>query len=147
MSDAAVTAEPGNGRPAASVIVLAYNSRGRIDTALASLRAQRFDEPYDVIVVDSGSDDCADYVAAAYPEVSVLRSERRLWPGAARNHGLRAARGDWVAFLADDSAPRPDWLSRRAGFHRRGFELVGGAVVNGTPGHPVGTAGYYLEYS
>jgi glycosyltransferase involved in cell wall biosynthesis len=140
-------AETENGRPAASVVVLSYNSRDQIDTALESLNAQRFDQPYEVIVVDSGDDDCADYVRAAYPKARVVRSERRLYPGAARNRGVRAARGDWVAFLADDCAARPDWLSRRDRLHRRGFGVVGGAVLNGTPGHPVGTAGYYLEYS
>lgn len=134
-------------RPTASVIVLSYNSRGRIDTALQSLRAQRFDEHFEVIVVDSGGDGSADYVRSAYPEVRLLRSETRLWPGAARNRGLRAARGECVAFLSDDSAARPDWLRRRVDLHRRGFDLVGGAVVNGTAGSPVGTAGYLLEYS
>jgi glycosyltransferase involved in cell wall biosynthesis len=140
-------AETENARPAASVVVLSYNSRDQIDTALESLSAQRFDQPYEVIVVDSGVDDCADYVRATYPKARVVRSERRLYPGAARNRGVRAARGDWVAFLADDSAPRPDWLSRRDRLHRKGFGIVGGAVVNGTPRHPVGTADYYLEYS
>jgi glycosyltransferase involved in cell wall biosynthesis len=134
-------------RPAASVIVCSYNSRSRIDTALESLRAQRLDGPYEVIVVDSGSDGCADYLRAAYAEVRLVRSDVRLWPGAARNRGLRVARGDCVAFLPDDAEARPDWLSRKVELHRRGFDLVGGAVVNGTPGSPVGTAGYLLEYS
>jgi hypothetical protein len=31
--------------------------------------------------------------------------------------------------------------------HRKGYQAVGGAVTNATPGHPVGTAGYLLEYS
>ena len=31
--------------------------------------------------------------------------------------------------------------------HRQGFDAVGGAITNGTPRHPVGTAGYLLEYS
>jgi glycosyltransferase involved in cell wall biosynthesis len=148
VSEAAGTADAGNGRPVASVIVLSYNSRARIDTALRSMRAQRLDQPFEVIVVDSGEDGCGDYVSSAYPEVRVIRSEARLWPGAARNRGLREARGDaCIAFLSDDSAARPDWLRRRVELHQRGFELVGGAVVNGTPRSPVGTAGYLLEYS
>jgi glycosyltransferase involved in cell wall biosynthesis len=138
---------PGVPRPAASVIVLSYNSRARIDTALQSLRAQRLDVPFEVIVVDSGDDGCADYVHSAYPEARVVRSDTRLWPGSARNRGLRVARGDCIAFLSDDSAARPDWLRRRVELHRRGFDLVGGAVVNGTGRSPVGIAGYLLEYS
>jgi glycosyltransferase involved in cell wall biosynthesis len=133
--------------PVASVVVLSHDSRHRIDIALGSLRAQRFDEPYEVIVVDSGSDDTADYVRSAYPEARLIRSQTRLWPGAARNRGVRAARGEFIAFLSDDCAANPEWLSRRVEMHRRGFDLVGGAVANGTPWSPVGTAGYLLEYS
>ncbi|MGZ8794350.1 MAG: glycosyltransferase family 2 protein, partial [Gaiellaceae bacterium] len=71
-------------RPAVSVVVPAYEARTVIDEALRSLVAQDLEEPYEVIVVDSGTDEAADYVAAAYPDVRVVRSGRRLWPGQAR---------------------------------------------------------------
>jgi glycosyltransferase involved in cell wall biosynthesis len=131
------------GAPVVSVVVLSYNSRRRIDFALESLRCQDFAEPWEVIVVDSGEDGCAEYLAAAYPEV---RLERRLYLGPARNAGLRLARGRYVAFLPDDGIAEPDWLRRRVAKHREGFAAVGGAVTNGTPRHPVGTAGYLIEY-
>jgi GT2 family glycosyltransferase len=35
-------------------------------------------------------------------------------PGAARNRGAAAARGEWLAFTEDDCAPAPDWLERAA---------------------------------
>jgi GT2 family glycosyltransferase len=133
--------------PAISVVVLSYNARARIHIPLRALRAQDLPEPYEVVVVDSGSDDCADFVHASYPEARVVRSERRLVPGAARNRGWRAARGRYVAFLADDCAPNPEWLRLRLATHREGHACVGGSIVNGTPRHPVGSAGYFLEYS
>jgi hypothetical protein len=134
-------------RPVASVVVAAYNSRERIHFALDSLRSQDFKESYEVIVVDSGSDGCASYMAAAYPEVRVVRSAQRLYPGAAWNTGVRVARGRYIALLADDCVARPDWLRLRVAKHRQGFDVVGGAVTNGTPFHPLGSADYYLEYS
>lgn len=133
--------------PAASVVICAYNARARIDGALRSLRAQDLAEPFEVIVVDSGQDGTADHLAAAHPDVRVVRSATRLYPGPARNRGVAAARGAVVAFLPDDGAARPDWLRRRLDKHRAGFAAVGGAITNGTPRHPVGTAGYLLEYS
>jgi glycosyltransferase involved in cell wall biosynthesis len=133
--------------PILSVVVLSYNSRHRIDVALRSLAVQEADEPYEVIVVDSGEDDCAAYVRASYPGVRLVRSETRLFPGAARNRGVRAARGRYIAFLADDCAAAPDWVARRIAKHREGFAAVGGAVTNGTRFHPIGSASYYLEYS
>lgn len=135
------------GRPVFSVIVLAYNSRDRIDITLASLRAQDLEEESEVILVDSGSDGCAAHVAETYPEVRIVRSPVRLWPGQARNRGLRAARGEFVAFLPDDVTAGPSWLSARLSAHRSGFQAVGGAITNGTPESRVGTAGYLLEYS
>jgi glycosyltransferase involved in cell wall biosynthesis len=133
--------------PAISVVVCSYRSRERIDHALGSLRRQDLDEPWEVIVVDSGDDDAADYVACAYPEVTLVRSARRLYPAAARNAGVRAARGRFVAFLPDDGVAEPDWVRRRLQRHREGHAAVGGAITNGTPWRPVGTASYFLEYS
>ena len=133
--------------PAISVVVLSYNARERIDLPLSSLRAQTLREPYEVIVVDSGDDDCAAHVAAAYPEARLIRSDRRLSAGAGRNRGAAAARAPYVAYLADDCRVAPDWLELRLAKHREGFEAVGGAVTNGTPFHPLGSAGYYLEYT
>lgn len=144
MAGAALEVTPA---PAISVVVLSYNARERIDLPLSSLRAQTLQEPYEVIVVDSGDDDCAAYIRAAYPEPRLVRSERRLSAGAARNRGAAVARAPYVAFLADDCRVAPEWLEHRLAKHREGFEAVGGAVTNGTPLHPLGSAGYYLEYT
>jgi Glycosyl transferase family 2 len=135
------------GTPVISVIVCSYNMRHQIDRSLASLREQDIEEPFEVIVVDSGSDGTGDYIHRSYPEVRVVRSEQRLWPGSARNAGLRAATGTYVAFLPADGVARPDWLCRRVAKHREGYAAIGGSITNGTPRHPVGTAGYFLEYS
>jgi peptidoglycan/xylan/chitin deacetylase (PgdA/CDA1 family)/GT2 family glycosyltransferase len=134
-------------RPVFSVVVASYNGRGRIDMALASLRAQDLTEPYEVIVVDSGTDDCAAYVKARYPEVRVIHCGRRLWPGAARNRGVVASTGRYIAFLPDDGVARPDWLRMRLAAHRAGHSAVAGAIINGRPGRPIAAASHYLEYS
>ncbi len=133
--------------PAASVVVATFDGRDRVTPTLAALLEQDLGEPYEVIVVDSGAAGCAELVAAAFPEVRVVRSRRRLNPGQARNRGVDVARGRFVAFVPDDCIAPHDWLRRRVGMHRSGFAAVGGAIANGTPGHPLGTASYYLEYS
>lgn len=135
------------GQPAISVVVPAYDARSVIDDALASLLTQDLEEPYEVIVVDSGSDGCAAHIERHYAEVRVVRSAHRLGIGAACNAGVDVAQGEYVAFLPADCRASTDWLRRRLAKHREGYDAVGGAVVNGTPGHPLGSAGYYLEYS
>ena len=133
--------------PAASVVICTYNGRPRIEGALSSLRAQDTDEQFEVIVVESGDDGCGDYLAEQHPDVRVVRSERRLFPGPARNRGVAAARGQVVAFLPDDGVAEHDWLRRRLAKHRSGYRAVGGAITNATPESAVGSAGYFLEYS
>ena len=46
-----------SGAPIISVVICAYRSRARIDTALASLAAQDTEDTFEVIVVASGGDD------------------------------------------------------------------------------------------
>jgi len=136
-----------DGEPAISVVIPAYESRLRIGPALQGLQEQDVAEPFEVIVAASGGDGLAEHLGAAHPKVRVIDSEVRLLPGAARNRGWAAARAPFVAFLADDCVPEAGWLRLRLARHRDGFDAVGGAIANGTPRSPVGSAGHYLEYS
>jgi hypothetical protein len=57
---------------------------------------------YEVIHVDSGQDNCVAHVCATFPEVRIVHSEPRLYPGRARNRSADAAQGQYMAFLPDD---------------------------------------------
>jgi glycosyltransferase involved in cell wall biosynthesis len=132
---------------AASVIIPAFNAREEIGPTLASLDSQTTEEPFEVIIVASGDDGCADYLREWHPSVRVVESRQRLYPGAARNAGLSAARGEFVAFASADTRASPGWLAARLAVHHDGYDIVGGSILNGTPDSWVGTAGYLLEYS
>lgn len=135
------------GAPVASVIVVSYEGRQRIETCLAPLLAQDMREPFEIVVVASGVDGCADHIRAAYPEVRIVSSPTRLRPGPARNRGIRVAAGEVIAFLPDDGTPREDWLRRRLELHRAGADAVGGAIVNAAPESYIARAAHLLEYS
>lgn len=130
-----------------SVIVCAYNGRSSLLETLACLTNQDCDEPAEVIVVRSGAKGCEDTLVERFPQVQLVRSDQRLYPGPARNAGLKRLRGDYVAFVPDDGVVAPDWLRRRLEKHREGNALVGGSITNGTPESMVGTANYFLEYT
>jgi GT2 family glycosyltransferase len=119
--------------PAVSVVVPAYRSEATVARTLAALRRQRFRD-FETVVVDSSPDDATASAVAAFPEARLVRSGARLLPHAARNRGVRDARGGLVAFTDPDCAPAPDWLERLVAARQTGHPLVGGAVVAGPNG-------------
>lgn len=85
-----------------SVIIPAYNAEQYLGAAIESVLQQRW-QPLEIIVVDDGSTDQSVAVAQHYqPLVQCLHQENS-GPGAARNLGVSAAHGEFIAFLdADD---------------------------------------------
>ena len=101
---------PGRGPiPTFSVIVPAYQAAGTIAEAIDSALAQSL-PPREVIVCDDGSADGTSRVVAQYgPSVRLLRQAHR-GVAAARNTAIRAASGDFLAFLDADDAFHPERL-------------------------------------
>jgi glycosyltransferase involved in cell wall biosynthesis len=100
-------------RPEVSVIIPAYNSAGYIGEALDSVFAQTYDR-YEVIVINDGSPDteALERELQRYsPKLLYITQENR-GAAAARNAGLRAARGELVAFLDADDAYLPTFLEK-----------------------------------
>ncbi|MCC6751603.1 MAG: glycosyltransferase family 2 protein [Deltaproteobacteria bacterium] len=94
-----------------SVIVPTHDRAALLGRALDSVRAQT--RPADeILVVDDGSTDGTRELLARYPEVRVLSQQQR-GVSAARNVGLRAARGEWLALLDSDDEWRPTKLARQ----------------------------------
>lgn len=112
-----------------SVIVPVFNDERGINACLNSLDSQSLPKTsYEVIVVDNNSyppirldPDVSDLVC--------LTVEKRPGAYAARNAGLKIARGDIIAFTDADCTPDPDWL--QAGVHalkREKGNFIGGEV-------------------
>lgn len=89
-----------------SIIVPAYNARPFLADALECIPQQGY-KPVEVIVVDDGSTDGTGDVATTFGgEVTCVRQDNQ-GAAAARNHGLRLARGEMIAFIdADDLWPQ-----------------------------------------
>ena len=89
--------------PFFSVVVPVYKARQWVGRAIESVLAQTF-EDFELIVIDDGSPDDSAEVIAQYtdPRVKLIRQENR-GEGGARNRGIEASTGKWIAFLdADD---------------------------------------------
>jgi glycosyltransferase involved in cell wall biosynthesis len=89
-------------RPSVSVIIPIYNSGKYLRDAIDSVVAQSY-SPLEVVVVDDGSSDNGPELASSFgPQVRVIAIPHRGHP-AARNAGVAASTGDFLAFLdADD---------------------------------------------
>ena len=95
-----------------SVIVPTYNRGHLLPRALNSIAAQT-QTPLEVIVVDDGStDDTIAILRREYPDVVIFQETHR-GVSAARNRGIQASRGDWIAFLDSDDEWLPEKLARQ----------------------------------
>ena len=85
-----------------SVVIPVFNGERFLAEALESVFAQTV-PPAEVIIVDDGSSDGSVAVAGTFPGATVLELPHR-GVSAARNTGVRASSGDYLAFLdADDT--------------------------------------------
>ncbi len=91
-----------------SVVIPAYNAGGFIKRTIDSVLAQTYRD-YEVIVVDDGStDNTAEAVKSYAGKIRYIYQENA-GDGPARNTGIRAAKGDWIAFLDHDD----EWLPEK----------------------------------
>lgn len=92
-----------------SVVVPAYNSEGTIGKCLLALIKQNYTKKYEIIVVDDGSTDKTVDEVCKFKEVRLLKQKHK-GPAAARNFGVRHAKGDIVLFTDSDCVPNHNWI-------------------------------------
>lgn len=106
--DAFIGAEAAH--PSVSVVIPCYNRAPLIPRAVVSVQAQDYAN-VEILLVDDGSSDNTEAVVrdliAADPRVRYFRHQRNGGEAAARNTGIKAATGDFVAFLDSDD----EWLA------------------------------------
>ena len=97
-----------------SVVIPAYNAASYIGGALNSVLAQTFTN-YEIIVVNDGSPDTAALETALQPYQPSIRylKQANRGPSGARNAGIQAARGKYLAFLDSDDVWLPQHLARQ----------------------------------
>lgn len=107
-------------QPDVSFIIAAFNAEDSIARAIQSALDQR-GVTVEVIVVDDCSSDRTVDVARSFPaeQVRVVALDKNRGPGGARNEGLAAAQGHWVAVLDADDTVYPERIARLIARARR----------------------------
>ena len=133
--------------PQLSVVIASYNAEKTIATCLESLRNQKTDKKFEIIIVDSSTDDTAILVEKRFPAVRLHRFSERKFCGDARNWGVSVATGEIIAFIDADCVASNDWVDKILTAHQSSHLVIGGAIANGNPDSIVGWAAYFCEFS
>lgn len=120
--------------PAVSVIIPTYERADLIAQTVGCVLAQTFSDLECIVVDDGSTDDTRSVVEGiADPRVRYVHQENSGMPAPPRNHGIRVARGRWLAFLDSDDLWYPMKLERCMG-------VLEPSAGEGEPG-PYGDAG------
>jgi len=96
--------------PRVSVIIPTYNRARFVTKAIDSVLAQTYTD-YEIIVIDDGSSDNTREILGPYMDKIQYIYQENAGASAARNPGISAATGEWVAFLDSDDEWLPEKLS------------------------------------
>ncbi len=107
-----------------SVIIPTYNRAAYILEAVESVLSQTY-KHVELIVVDDGSTDATGELLLQQGEKLTILHTSHEGPGAARNCGIAAARGDYIAFLDSDDV----WLPEKLRLQMRFFHDLPDACV------------------
>lgn len=119
-----------------SIIMPVYNAGRTLERAVRSIQAQGCGD-WELLLVDDGSADgsaaLCDRFASEDGRIRVIHQPNR-GASAARNAGLEAAWGEWIAFCDADDWVAPCWLDLFVGQFRPGVDLIvqGFHVVEGS---------------
>ena len=115
--------------PAVSVVIPVFNRGDLLARALRSVAAQTFADWEAIVVDDASSEDLAASLGSLLDDsrIGIIRQACNAGVAAARNRGIEAARGRYVAFLDADDEWRPEKLRRQ--MDAVGRETPGGPVI------------------
>jgi GT2 family glycosyltransferase len=102
------------------VVIVTWNRLHLLRACLQSLTRQNLNQPFEVVVVDNGSDDGSlemvlrEYGQSTKFRVELVRNLENRGFCAANNQGFAASDSEFVALLNNDAEAEPDWLQKLA---------------------------------
>ncbi len=97
--------------PDVSIVIPTYNRISMLKQAIGTVLNQTFNGNIEIIVIDDNSKDgTPKTIQKQYPDIYLIACSENRGPAAARNQGIRAAQGHYIAFLDSDDLWEPDYL-------------------------------------
>ena len=131
--------------PEIAVIVPCLGHADVLRKCLSALYAQDFEQNYQVIVVDSASDDGVARTVSEFPSAKLVRSQTPLAPGPARNLGVSVASAALLAFTDADCRPESGFLCAAHAALSGGAKVVTGPVLD-APGGFIASCDNLLQF-
>ena len=97
-----------------SVVIPSYQGKEKLGKTLPLLKEQKVDCAYEIVVVIDGSRDGSKELMQELADnhLRMIWHDEKRGRGAARNSGIRKARGEFIVFLDDDMTVKPDFLAQ-----------------------------------
>ena len=89
----------------ASIILLTKNAGSEFEKTLEMIFSQKYEEEYEVIMIDSGSKDNTLEIARKYPTKIYEIPPEEFGHGKTRNFGANLSKGDYLVFITQDAVP------------------------------------------
>lgn len=102
-------------KPKVSIVITTYNNSKYITEAINSVLEQDY-ENKEIIVIDDASDDNTEELITVLKEkhpISYLKKKENQGPGAARNLGIAASKGEYICFLDADDIYLPSNINKK----------------------------------
>lgn len=111
-----------NSPPQVSVIMPAFNSARFISDSIESVREQTFTNWELLIIDDASGDQTVGEVEQIIPldgRIRLFKNKTNQGPGICRNKGIKAAKGDYIAFLDADDLWKPHKLETQLDYMKK----------------------------
>ena len=134
--------------PKVSIIVLVNNNApfDAIFNLLHSFFPQEGDISFEFIVIDEQNEQKAKTYSERFPWVKLIQMERLTRGSHLRNMALQQAQGEIIAFLEDHVTVRHDYLKTLLASFSKGYDIVGGPVINGSTQTLCSWVQYFCQY-
>jgi glycosyltransferase involved in cell wall biosynthesis len=136
-----------NHTPMLSIIIPCLGHAQELAGCLTSLQNQDRSFAYEVLVVDSASDPEVALITKKFSGVRLVRSEKGLLAGAARNLGAQHAQAQTLGFVDADCLLNRGWVEQAVSTLQHGCKIAGGPVLDALPWNPIARADNLLQFA